>query len=68
MGAKIVNQFVKSLLVLRAVGFGELVHCFFKFRVQPRSAGHSVAVSSGTPEKKEKKTNVEKFAFIIRAN
>lgn len=33
MRAKVVNQFVKSLLVLRAVGFGELAHCFFKFRV-----------------------------------
>ena len=50
MGAEVINQFVESLLVLRAVDFGEFFHCFAKFFVQLGSAGHSVAVSSETPD------------------
>ena len=53
MGAEVINQFVESLLVLRAVDFGELFHSFAKFFVQLGSAGHSVAVSSETPDNKE---------------
>lgn len=52
MGAEVIYQFVKWLLVFRAVDFGELFHCFAKFFVQLGSAGHSVAVSSETPDNK----------------
>lgn len=67
MGAKVVNQFVKSLFVLRAVDFGELFHCFEEFFVQPRSVGHPVA---GTPDNKRQnsmKQVYKSLIFIIRA-
>ena len=43
MGAKVVNQFVKSLLVFRAVDVWERFYCFSKLTVQLGSAGHSIA-------------------------
>jgi len=46
VGAEVVNQFVKSLLVFRAVLFRELFHRVSKFSVQLGTAGHSVAVHS----------------------
>lgn len=45
MGAEGVDQFVKSLLVFRAVGFGELLYRFIKLFVQFGSDGHAIAVS-----------------------
>lgn len=52
MGAKVVYQTVKPLLEFRAVGFGEIFHCFSKLFVQSGSAGHSVAVP-GEPDGRE---------------
>lgn len=54
MGAKVVNEFVKSLLKLWAVDFGKLLYCFSELFVHLGSAGYSVAVSSEKQNKKPK--------------
>ena len=64
MGAEVVDQFVKSLFVFRAVDFRELIHCFAKFFVQLGSAGHSVAVHS---EKPQYENTCKTVAFSFRA-
>lgn len=46
MGAKNIDQCVKSGLVFWAVDFRKLFHCFVKISVQLGSAGHSVAAGA----------------------